>query len=392
MSEELSWVIQTEDLQIGTALSFDLTDGAGQILHKAGMPISERLKERLQKKNIHSVTVRGAAKTDETLAESLLIDSYPEGSIKAIQNSIEATQMALCKLIAGIQRNDEGTVAELEDNVGQFLDQASKDFSAALAVVAMISKNANADFVERVAKRSAKLSLLGVVTSVVLANEAHESMEIGLAGLLHDSALLLHPEWFSTIAGHRGERFLEEYQRHPIESAELVNGTKGISRNVVTMITQVHEQADGTGYPRGMRLASTIPGATILNLADAYLVLVEPLSGRRHVPSDALSYLCHHAAQGRFCKVTMQSMLQGMSIYPIGSTVLLDDESRALVIQSTPGKPLQPIVRLLQTGHLRIDLAQSARFISAPYIGADAAALDRINKTQMQETLWRTDR
>ena len=392
MSEELAWVIQTEDLQIGTTLSFDLTDGAGQILHKAGTPINERLKERLQKKNIHSVTVRGAAKTDEMLAESLLIDSYAKGSIKAIQNSIEATQMALCKLIAGIQRNDEGTVAELEDKVGQFLDQASRDVSAALAVIAMMSKNTNSDFVGRVAKRSAKLSLLGVITSVVLANEAHESIEIGLAGLLHDSASLLHPEWFSTIAGHRRERFLEEYHRHPIESAELVNGTKGISRSVITMITQVHEQADGTGYPRGLKLASTLPGATILNLADAYLVLVEPLSGRRHVPSDAISYLCHHTAKGRFCKVNMQSMLQGMSIYPVGSTVLLDDESRALVIRSTPGKPLQPVVRLLQTGHLTIDLAQSARSISAPYVGADGTELDRINKTQMLEILWRTDR
>ena len=391
MSDEQSWVIQTEDLQIGTTLSFDLTDGAGQVLHKAGMPINERLKERLQTRNIHSVAVRGAAKTDESLTESLLIASFSDGSIKAIQDSIVSTQRALCKLIAAVQKNQDGSVNELEDNVGQFLDQASEDVAAALAVIAMVSKNENVDFIERVAKRSAKLSLLGVVTSVVQANEAHVSMEVGLAGLLHDSALLLHPEWFPTIPGERGDRFLEEYHRHPIESAELINGTKGISRNVVTIITQVHEQADGSGYPRGLKLANTMPGATILNLADAYLVLVEPLAGRRHVPSDAISYLCTHAAQGRFCRVTMQLMLKGMSIYPIGSTVILDDESRALVIQSTPEKPLQPVVRLLQSGNMRIDLSQSARFVSAPYVATDSTAMERIKKIQMQEILWRTD-
>jgi response regulator RpfG family c-di-GMP phosphodiesterase len=392
MSDEQSWVIQTEDLQIGTTLSFDLTDGAGQVLHKAGVPINERLKERLQTRNIHSVAVRGAAKSDESLTESLLIVSFSEGSIKAIQDSIVSTQLALCKLIAAVQKNQDGSVAELEDSVGQFLDQASNDVSAALAVIAMVSKNENVDFVDRVAKRSAKLSLLGVVTSVVQANEAHVSMDIGLAGLLHDSSLLLHPEWFSTKIGERGERFLEEYHRHPIESAELVNGTNGISRNVITIITQVHEQADGTGYPRGMKLANTCPEATILNLADAYLALVEPLAGRRHLPSDAISYLCYHAAQGRFSRETMQCMLQGMSIYPIGSKVLLDDESLALVIQSTPGKPLQPVVRLLQSGNMRIDLSQSARFISAPYVATDSTAMERIKKIQMQEILWRTDR
>ena len=391
MSEEQSWVIQTEDLQIGTTLSFDLTDGAGQVLHKAGTPINERLKDRLQKKNIHSVTVRGGDKTED-LTESLLTDSFPTGSVKAIRESMKSTQVALCKLIAAVQKNEEGTVAELEDNVALFLEQASKDVSAALAVIAMVSKNENADFVERVAKRSAKLSLLGVVTSVVQANGSDESMDIGLAGLLHDSSLLLHPEWFSSKEGQRGDRFLEEYHRHPIESAELVNGTNGISRNVITIITQVHEQADGTGYPRGMTLSNTRPEATLLNLADAYLALVEPLVGPRHVPSDAVSYLCYHAAQGRFCKDAMQSMLQGMSIYPIGSMVLLDDEAPALVVQSNPGKPLQPVVRLLQTGNLRIDLCQSTRCISAPYLGTDATKLQRIKKAQMPEILWRTDR
>ena len=69
MSEEQSWVIQTEDLQIGTVLSFDLTDATGQVLHKAGLPINDRLKERLTKKNIHSVTIRGAAKFDEVQTE-----------------------------------------------------------------------------------------------------------------------------------------------------------------------------------------------------------------------------------------------------------------------------------------------------------------------------------
>ncbi len=391
MSDAQSWVIQTDDLQIGTTLSFDLTDGHGQVLHKAGMPINERLKERLQKKNIHSVTVRGGAKTED-LTESLLIESFSEGSIRAIQETMESTQMALCKLIAAVQKNEEGTVAELVDNVGSFLDQATKDVSAALAVIALTSKFENAAFVERVAKRSAKLSLLGVVTSVIQANEPKESLDVGLAGLLHDSSLLLHPEWFSTKIGERGERFLEEYHRHPIESAELVNGTKGISRNVITIITQVHEQADGTGYPRGMKLANTLPEATILNLADAYLALVEPLAGRGHLPSDAISYLCFHAAQGKFCRSTMQSMVQGMSVYPIGSKVLLDDESLALVIQSTPGKPLQPVVRLLQTGNLRIDLANSTRCISAPYMEKDEATLERIKKSQMPEILWRTDR
>ncbi len=283
MSEEQFWVIQTEDLQIGTTLSFDLMDASGMVLHKAGMPINVRLKERLRAKSIHSVTVRGAAKFGGTQLDALLIDSFSPGSVKAIQEAIESTQIAVRNLVAVLKDNKEGNIDELRENVIQFVGQASKDVAAGLAVIAMNSRGSNCDIIEIVAKRSAKLSLLGVITSVLNSDEPNESMEIGLAGLLHDCSLLLHPEWFSIDTNQRGDSFLNEYQRHPIESAELLYSAPGISKNTITMVTQVHEQADGTGYPRGMTLANTLQGAAILNLADAYLTLVEPIRGNGHV-------------------------------------------------------------------------------------------------------------
>ncbi len=392
MSEEQSWVIQTEDLQIGTTLSFDLMDASGLVLHKAGMPINARLKERLKTKSIHSVTVRGASQLDGTQRDALLIDSFSPGLVKAIQESIESTQIAVRKLVAVLQKSQEGNLNELRENVSQFVGQASNDVAAALAVIALNSRASSSDTVEIVAKRSAKLSLLGVITSILNSDEPNVSMEIGLAGLLHDCSLLLHPEWFSLDTNQRGDAFLHEYSRHPIESAELLYTATGISKDVITMVTQVHEQADGTGYPRGMKLANTLHGATTLNLADAYLTMVEPIRGEGHVPSDALAYLTFQTANGKFCKATLRHLIQGMSIYPIGSIVLLEDDSKAIVIQGNPEEPLKPIVRLLQPGNQRIDLRDSNRSISKPYVGSDAVHMKRILKSQMHEIKWRTDR
>ena len=391
MIEEQSWVIQTDELQIGTTLSFDLTDTTGQVLHKAGMPINELLKNRLQKKNVHSVTIRGAIKYDNEQTDALLIDSFAFGSVQAIQAAMETTQLELHLLVASIQRNEEGNVEELRENVKQFVERASEDVAATLAAIAINSNDRNCQILESVVKRSVKLSLLGAVTSIIQANEPHESMEIGLAGLLHDCSLLLHPEWFAKNSIERGDRALEAYQRHPIESAELLNRAKGIPKNVITLITQVHEQADGSGYPRGKNLSHTLPGSRILNLADAFLTLVEPIAGERLAPSDALAYLCYHAAKGKFCKDTLLQMVQGMSIYPVGSTVLLDDNSKALVIEGTPGQPLEPVVRLLALGNMRIDLRESKRTILEPFVGSELFKTERIKKSQMKDILWRTD-
>ncbi len=393
MSDEQVWVIQTEDLQVGTVLSFDLSDTSGQVLHKAGTPISDRLKARLQKNSIHSVTIRGATHFGNEQSESLLINSFPEGSIEAIQESLQASQRALIKLVAVCQEKNQVNMQEVKLTVNQFVEQASKDVAAALAAIAIPSKDRkNIELKEWIANRSSKLSLLSVITSVVHGNKVEESCEVGMAGLLHDCSLLLHPNWFSNQPNERGSTFLEDYHKHPIESVELLRETAGIADAVITMISQVHEQADGTGYPGHLPLNQTYLGASILNLADAYLTLIEPLQGKKHVPSDAIAYLCYQTAQGKFSKTILQSMLQGMSIYPVGSAVTLDDNTKAIVVKATSGNPLEPVVRLFEPGNLRIDLAESSRRIISPSIDPKSVALERIPKSRMQEILWRTDR
>lgn len=392
MSNEQVWVIQTEDLQVGTILSFDLTDASGNVLHKAGTPISDRLKSRLHKNSIDSVTIRGATHFASDQPESILLDSFPPGSIASLQKSIAASQLAIGNLVAAIEKKEELDVSELKGNADGFVEQATNDIAAALAAIAIRSKSSDTVTAEWIAERSSKLAFLSVVTSILDGDSPEESSKIGLAGLLHDCSLLLHSDWFAKDPSERGRQFVEEYQRHPIESAELLTATDGVAVEVIEMIYQVHEQADGSGYPRKLVLDQVQPGASILNLADAYLTLVEPLRGYRHVPSDAIAYLCYHTAQGKFSKPVLQAMLQGMSIYPVGSTVVLDDQTTAIVVRGTPGSPMEPVVRLFEPGNLKIDLAESSRSIAAPLIDIEQTALERIPKSRMHEVLWRTDR
>lgn len=392
MSDDPSWVIQTDDLQVGTELSFDLTDLNGQVLHKAGMPITERLKDLLQKKNIHSVTIRGAAPLSENQSEALLLDSYPAPRIQAIQKSLESTLHAIHRLVDDLRANRVGSVVELKSNVNQFLKQATESVSAALAVIALRDKVADVAIIDLIGKRSAKLSLLGVVTSVIRNDEPVSSAEIGLAALLHDSALLIHPDWFGETDVQKDEKFWDEYRRHPIESAELVNGIAGVSNKVISIITQVHEQEDGTGYPRGLTSDQTLIESSTLNLAEAYITLVEPIQGTGWIPADAMAYLCHHTSRGKFRRDSLGCFLQGLSLYPVGSAVTLDDNTKAIVIEGNPNAPMKPIVRQLHSENLRIDLSNSDRFITGPHDVSSVGSFERIKKTHMQQILWRTDR
>jgi HD-GYP domain-containing protein (c-di-GMP phosphodiesterase class II) len=392
MSESQTWVIQTEDLQVGTSLSFDLTDANGQILLKAGVPIQERLKEILRKKNINSVTVRGAANSEAEKTEATLLSSYDTERIEAIQSAIASTQDSIMKVVQAAQNGEASGVQQLGESIDQFLAEANKDISASLALVGLRSKAIEPSIAERLAARATKLSLLAIVISLLRKDEVRESLDVGMAGALHDSSLMVHPEWFTGEKSLRDDSIANEYRRHPLESAEMLNGIEGISKNTITMISQVHEQADGSGYPRGMQLKQAHPGAVILNLADAYLELTFPIQGAPMDQADSIAYLSHHAAMGKFCKSTFYLLMNGLSLYPIGSAVILDDDSKAVVIQSNSGYPLQPVVRLLHESHsTKLDLKQSKLRIARPAEGVLAFGAERIKKSQMQNVLWRTD-
>jgi hypothetical protein len=392
MSDSQTWVIQTEDLQVGISLGFDLTDANGLVLLKAGVPIQERLKEILRKKNINSVTVRGAANSEAAKSEATLLSSYGAERIEAIQSAIASTQDSILMLLQSTQNGDVSGVDQLGKSIELFLAEANKDISASLALVGLRSKAVDPSIAERLAARATKLSLFAIVMSLFRKDEASESFDIGMAGALHDCSLMVHPEWFSKENSNREDLIANEYRGHPLESAEMLNGIEGVSKNAITIISQVHEQADGSGYPRGLQLKQAHPGAVILNLVDAYLELTFPVQGTPMDRADSIAYLSHHAALGKFCKRTFFLMLNGLSLYPIGSSVILDDDSKAVVIKSNDGYPLQPVVCLLHESHsTKLDLKQSQRKIASPAGGVLAFGAERIKKSQMQNILWRTD-
>jgi len=391
MSSEETWVLQTAELIVGSTLSFDLNDASGVVLHKAGIPISDRLIERLQKKNIHSVTVKGRV-AEAIDQDSILFSLFDSFAIEKTKQIVTASEMAISKFAASLRQGEAGDVTELTANVNLFIAQTKLDSSVAFAVLASRAKSISPEIVEKLTARSTLMALIGVATSVVMSRSDADCIDVGMAGLLHDCSLLMHPEWFGDASNLNGNtKLLSEFRNHPIESAELLKEVEGLNEQVLEIISQVHEQFDGSGYPKQLAASAISNSARILNAADAYLNLVQPFfHNNRLLPADALAYLCHNATAGRFDTQVIRGFIKGMSIYPIGSIVELDDESVAMVVRSNLGKPLEPIVQPLKANSKAMDLSNSPRTIVGPSLKHDPS-VQRIYKSTMDERLWRSD-
>ncbi|MEQ1825444.1 MAG: HD domain-containing phosphohydrolase [Pirellula sp.] len=392
MSTQKTWVIETSDLQVGSTLGFELTDSDGNVLHKAGMPITERLLERLKKKGIDSVSVQGQSESEAAQASEVLFAAFPEKLIRNLQATVDNAELAINHACQQLQAQEDINVEEILDSIDRFAAQSKQDSAAAFAVLVAKYNSMPQQLLDKLVSRSTTLAMMGITTSVVMGFSEDETVDTGLVGFLHDCSLMLHPEWFEDFeAIAENPKMLAEFRNHPNESADLLQGMDGITDDVLTAITQVHEQLDGSGFPNGQSGRLIHTSARILNLADAYLNLVQPMFKKDSVLcSDAMAYLCHHASQGRFDPQIARGFISWLSMYPIGSAVELDDHSTAIVIRGNPANPMKPTVQIIGAVQRIADLSVSPRSI----VGPDAkllATAKRISKSMLDNVLWRPD-
>jgi response regulator RpfG family c-di-GMP phosphodiesterase len=371
MDQDRSLSIETKRIKVGTTFDFDLTDKFGRVVLKAGRTFDEVIRTRMLAAGVETVTI--SVMPDQESKTRFLLDCYPLESVLALQNILAQTEQGLQAFVEDTLKGRRTECNMLRNQLDRFLGGVADDTATALGVLAARwSSNPQQPDASKLIARSTRLAWLAMITGVEMGLEPSELVAIGLAGLLHDCAWFVHPEWRDPVfRSERREEFVAAYQRHPFESIEMLSSTTGLGQNVLYMIAQLHEQSNGSGYPRGLRASQILPAARILNVVDAYLEIVDPTFRKNGiVPADALGQICFHAVLGVFDRQAVRCFVDTLSAYPVGSEVDLDDSRRAIVIRSNPGKPLEPVVRLLDGPNEVTDLLNAKIRIDAPTPGS----------------------
>ncbi len=370
MDQDRSLSIETKRIKVGTTFDFDLTDKFGRVVLKAGRTFDEAIRTRMLAAGVETVTI--SVKPDQESKTRLLLDCYARESVVALQNTLAQTEQGLQTFVEETLKSRRTESDILRNQLDRFVGGVADDTATALGVLAgRWSLDPQQPDASKLIARSTRLAWLAMITGMEMGLEPSELVSLGLAGLLHDCAWFIHPEWRDPVfRRERREEFVAAYQRHPVESVEMLHSTTGLSQNVLYMISQLHEQSNGSGYPRGLRASQILPAARILNVVDAYLEIVDPTFRKNGiVPADALAQICFQAVLGVFDREAVRCFVDALSAYPVGSEVNLDDSRRAIVIRSNPGKPLEPVVRLLDAPNEITDLLNAKIRIDAPTPG-----------------------
>jgi HD-GYP domain-containing protein (c-di-GMP phosphodiesterase class II) len=188
------------------------------------------------------------------------------------------------------------------------------------------------------------VTLLSLKMGVGMGYDDERLAELGTAAFLHDVGRYKTPEDMSSKEGTPSD------QRHPQISADILSGLNDNYGWLPTVVLQVHERADGSGYPFGLTREEIHEYAFIIGLADMYADMISNGRGGQGIEPHAAIREILDQAQQEFPTTVVKNFVNQVSFFPLGSYVKLNDRSIGRVVNTNPDYPLRPTVEVLNDG------------------------------------------
>jgi hypothetical protein len=192
--------------------------------------------------------------------------------------------------------------------------------------------------------RAMRVTLLSLKIGVGMGYDDERLAELGTAAFLHDVGRYKMPEDVVNKGGTPSD------QRHPQISADILSGSDDNYGWLATVVLQVHERADGSGYPFGLKREEIHEYAFIIGLADMYADMISNGRGGQGTEPHAAIREILDTAQQEFPTTVVKNFVNQVSFFPLGSYVKLNDRSIGRVVNTNPDYPLRPTVEVLNDG------------------------------------------
>jgi putative nucleotidyltransferase with HDIG domain len=112
--------------------------------------------------------------------------------------------------------------------------------------------------------------LLALAFAPDLAREGVEGETLALGALLHDLGMMPFAQETFHQTAPLSDQDWEKIKTHPDRGVELLASFKELPEEVLLVVGQHHESANGSGYPLGLRGGDIHPWARIIKILDSY--------------------------------------------------------------------------------------------------------------------------
>jgi HD-GYP domain-containing protein (c-di-GMP phosphodiesterase class II) len=197
-----------------------------------------------------------------------------------------------------------------------------------------------------------------------LGYRTQQRIELGVAGLLHDVGTALVPDEILYKKGRLNEDEISVMRERPNFSYKILRSLGDEASYLAECAVQVHERADGSGYPRGLKADEIHEYAQIIGLMDVYEALMHSRPHRDRLTGLAVIKELFTTHKHRFRKEHLKALLNLFSVFPLHSYVRLNSGAVGKVIETYPDQPMRPRLQIVFDSQKRRVLTK--RMVSLP--------------------------
>lgn len=266
-----------------------------------------------------------------------------EADLTDARDIYEESSVSLNNMLNNFRINDYISIPEVKSCVQQVTNNILRNPNALLLIRNLRAKQRDT------ATHSLNVCIYATLFGCYLGFDQDQLSRLSIAALLHDVGEAKLPQ--AVLDRCSNDLTPEEImlmRMHTHYGADLLGKIDGMPPEVTEVAYSHHERIDGKGYPCGLKDTEISLMSRIIAIIDAYERVTNNIDLKMQMScSDALKSI--YTMRGKLYDVNLvESFIQCLGIYPVGSVVQLSNGDIAIVIGMKPDKHLLPTVMIVR--------------------------------------------
>jgi len=216
---------------------------------------------------------------------------------------------------------------------------------------------------------SLNVAMLATTCGIGMGLNNYDLQELCASAMLHDIGKRGISKDILDKPGKLTEEERAIINQHPVIGYNMMYDNPMVTSRTRMGILLHHENWDGSGYPRGVSTTQIPLYARIIHVADVYDALCQKRAYKDdYDPKECVEYLMANCGN-MFDTNVVEHFIQYLTVYPVGTDVMLSTGEKARVIKNRAQSILRPVVMLEDKTVL--DLAKDRDTYNITIVGYD---------------------
>ncbi|MCS7299686.1 MAG: HD-GYP domain-containing protein [Spirochaetia bacterium] len=335
--------IPVDELKPGMVFTRTVFGDNYEIVTEANTPITHKDITSLKKKGVKFVETTGDLKGIVKVDDDISITSSLESESATLEPFYKSILSIVEAVYTTYKTNKEIPQEKVENAVNMILSKV-KEIKDKNVFISLIHEAKESKYLF---SHITNCTILGVLLGRELEYPEQKLKMLATGLILMDIGMIFIP---MSILERETKLTPEEYNKiktHTVLGYKAVVQENNFSPDVGRVCLEHHERWDGTGYPRKLQKQQISEYARIASIVDTYEAMIRKRVYRDRMMSyEAMKNILAEGST-KFDPDILKVFIRMMSIYPVGSLVMLNNRSIAKVISSDPVSPFRPVVKVV---------------------------------------------